>query len=99
MADGTGIAVMSNDTDAHSWALISRAPEARLKPYVIDYQGYKEHAPHALRRLQAPFAGFPMIVSLGPSLEIIYGDGSRATDTYRSFLAGLHDVHVFTEFS
>jgi AraC-like DNA-binding protein len=98
MADGSGVSVMSNETDAHSWALISRAPDARLKPYVIDYQGYKEHAQAALRRLQAPFAGFPMIVSLGPSIDILNGDRPREKETYRSFLAGLHDVHVFTEF-
>ena len=33
MTDGSGIAVLSNETDAHSWALISRAPDMRLRPY------------------------------------------------------------------
>jgi AraC-like DNA-binding protein len=78
--------------------MASRRPDARLGPYVIDYQGYREHAPAALRRLQAPFAGIPMIVTFGPAIDIINGDAPTVRATHRSFLAGLHDVHVVTEF-
>jgi len=85
-------------SDALSWALISRAPDARLRRYVIDYQGYREHAQAPMRRLQAPFAGMPMIVSFGPSLEVINGERPAERAVHRSFLAGLHDVHVLTEY-
>jgi AraC-like DNA-binding protein len=78
--------------------MVSRAPDPRLKPYVIDYQGYREHAVVPMRRLQAPFDGIPMIVTFGPSIDIINGDRPAERGLYRSFLAGLHDVHVFTQY-
>lgn len=96
--DGSGIEVNAHRSDAHSWALVSRAPDPRLKPYVIDYQGYREHSAGPMRRLQAPFAGIPMIVTFGPLIDIINGDRPAERGGFRSFLAGLHDVHVFTEY-
>jgi AraC-like DNA-binding protein len=97
-ADGSGVQVNVHRSDTLSWAMISRTPDARLGPYVIDYLGYRERSQAPMRRLQAPFAGVPMIVSLGPSIDIINGDRPAERGIHRSFLAGLHDVHVFTEF-
>ncbi|MEZ5831128.1 MAG: helix-turn-helix domain-containing protein [Dongiaceae bacterium] len=78
--------------------MISRTPDPRLRPYVMGYLGYREHAAQSMRRLQAPFAGIPMIVTFGPSIDIINGDRPAERRLFRSFLAGLHDVHVFTEY-
>lgn len=61
-------------SDEHSWPLITRAPDFRLMPYVVDCQGYRERARTPMRRLQPPFAGIPMIVTFGPSIDIINGD-------------------------
>jgi AraC-like DNA-binding protein len=97
-AEGSGIEVNVHRSDVHSWAMASRAPDPRLKPYVIDYQGYREHAAVPMRRLQAPFDGIPMIVTFGPSIDIINGDRPAERGAFRSFLAGLHDVHVFTQY-
>lgn len=96
--DGSGMQVSVHRSDAHDWAVVTRAPDARLKPYVIDYQCYRERARLALRRLQPPFDGIPMIVTFGPSIDIMNGDRPAERRLYRSFLAGLHDVHVFTEY-
>ncbi|HEY3146236.1 MAG TPA: AraC family transcriptional regulator, partial [Dongiaceae bacterium] len=92
-----GIEVKVHRSDAHSWAMVSRAPDRRLNPYVIDYLGYRERAVGPMRRLQAPFAGIPMIITFGPTVDIINGDRPAQRGQFRSFLAGLHDVHVFTE--
>ncbi len=86
-------------SDAHSWAMAARAPDPRLKPYVSDYTGYSEQASQPMRRLQPPFAGIPMIVTFGPAIDIINGDRPAERGVFRSFLAGLHDVHVLTEFA
>jgi len=51
-----------------------------------------------MRRLQPPFAGIPTIVTFGPSIEIINGDRPTERGVFRSFLAGVHDVHVITEY-
>lgn len=98
VADGAAIRITKHDGEGHGWAMASRQPDARLNPYVIDYQGYRESAAAPMRRLQAPFAGVPMIVTFGPAIDIINGDAPESRASYRSFLAGLHDVHVFTEY-
>jgi AraC-like DNA-binding protein len=98
LADGPELQVNAHRSDAYSWAFVSRAPDARLKPYVIDYHGYRELARVPMRRLQPPFDGIPMIVTFGPSIDIMNGDRPAERRLYRSFLAGLHDVHVFTEY-
>jgi len=97
-ADESGLEINVHRSDALSWAMVSRAPDPRLKPYVIDYQGYRERAAGPMRRLQPPFDGIPMIVTFGPSIDIINGDRPAQRGGFRSFLAGLHDVHVFTEY-
>lgn len=96
--DGSAIQVSRHSGATHGWAMASRAPDPRLSPYVFDYQGYREMAAAPMRRLQAPFAGIPMIVTFGPTIDIISGDAPAARAAHRSFLAGLHDMHVFTEF-
>jgi AraC-like DNA-binding protein len=99
MASGASpVRVNQHRSDALSWALFSRAPDARLAPYVIDYQGYRERSHAPMRRLQPPFAGLPMIITFGPSIDIINGDRPAERGVYRSFMAGLHDVHVITEY-
>ena len=100
MPGGRLIGVQTNvhRSDAHSWAMVSRAPDPRLKPYIIDYMGYREQAAGPMRRLQPPFDGIPMIVTFGPAIDIINGDRPAQRGAFRSFLAGLHDVHVFTEY-
>lgn len=98
MPAGAAIHIARHDGEGQSWALASRLPDSRLRPYVTDYQGYREHAAMPMRRLQAPFAGIPMIITFGPSIDIINGDAPAARGRHRSFLAGLHDVHVFTEY-
>lgn len=75
----------------HSWQSISHSPDRRLRGLVLSYTAYVEHADAPMRRLETPFAGIPMILSLGPSILI---DGQRR----RSFVAGLDDTVTHTEY-
>ncbi len=75
-----------------SWEAIRRGPDARLRGAVLSYTGYVEHAAAPMRRLEVPFAGIPLILSLGPSLLV---DGVR----HRSFVAGLGDTATLTEYA
>lgn len=97
-AGAADVQINVHRSDAYNWAMATRAPDPRLKPYIIDYQAYREQAARPMRRLQPPFDGIPMIVSFGPSIDIINGDRPDRRCLFRSFLAGLHDVHVFTEY-
>jgi len=74
------------------WETVRRRPDARLRGAVLSYTGYVEHAPAPMRRLEVPFVGIPLILSLGPSLLV---DGVR----HRSFVAGLDDTATVTEYA
>ena len=74
------------------WEAVHRAPHPRLRGAVLSYSGYVEYAPAPMRRLEVPFAGVPLILSLGPSLLV---DGVR----HRSFVAGLDDRATLTEYA
>lgn len=82
----------------HRWEMVSRPPAAPLAPYVTDLQGYREHATRPLRRLQVPFAGLPLIISLGPSIDIEAPEARNRWERHCSFLAGLHDGYARTEY-
>jgi AraC-like DNA-binding protein len=75
-----------------TWEAVHRAPDARLRGSVWSYTGYVERAAAPMRRLEVPFAGIPVILSLGPSLLV---DGVR----HRSFVAGLDDTPTVTEYA
>jgi AraC-like DNA-binding protein len=67
-----------------SWEMVSRDPHPALRPHVRRYCGYVEDTFAPMRRVETAGADIPMIVSLGPRIEV---DGG----TYTSFVGGLHD--------
>src|SRR4051812_19612847 len=73
-----------------SWEMVSRESHPALRPHVRRYCGYVEDTPAPLRRVETANADIPVIVSLGPVLEV---DGH----TFTSFVAGLHDRQTHTE--
>jgi AraC-like DNA-binding protein len=74
------------------WEAIDGEPHPRLRAGVESYTGYAEHATRPMRRLEVPFAGIPLIISLGPTLLV---DGVR----HGSFVAGLDDSATITEYA
>ncbi|WP_181781862.1 helix-turn-helix domain-containing protein [Pseudonocardia pini] len=72
-----------------------RDPPPLLRPYVRRLQGYREFSSGPLRRRQAPVGSCTLILSFGPPLRL-YGPAGPSVP--RSFLAGLHDAAVLTEF-
>ena len=96
-ADASGVQANLHRSDEHSWALITRAPDSGPRPTSSTTgaiaSGARAHAPPsaALRRS-------PDDRDLRPSIDIINGDLPTERGVFRSFLAGLHDVHVFTEY-
>lgn len=62
---------------------------------MIDYGGYSESSTTPVRRRQAPVGGATLIVSFGPPIRL-YGPAGPTVPG--SFMAGLHDVAVITEF-
>jgi AraC-like DNA-binding protein len=71
-------------------------PHPALARHVLGYTGYREHSAVPLRRRQAPAGACTLIVGFGGPITL-HGPAGRATPT--SFLAGMHDVPVHTEFT
>lgn len=71
-------------------------PHPALARYVLRYVGYREHSAVPVRRRQAPVGSCTLILGLGPSLRLF---GPAGPSVPVSFLAGMHDAPVITEFT
>jgi AraC-like DNA-binding protein len=71
-------------------------PHPALARYVVRYLGYREHSSAPVRRRQAPAASCTLILGLGPPIRL---HGPAGPSAPASFLAGLHDAPVLTEFT
>jgi AraC-like DNA-binding protein len=70
-------------------------PHPALAGYVLRYLGYREHSRTPVLRRQAAAASCTLIISFGPRLRLHGPAGPLAP---ASFLAGMHDAPVRTEF-
>jgi AraC-like DNA-binding protein len=70
-------------------------PHPALARHVLRYLGYREHSSTPVRRRQAPVASCTLIISLGPLIRL---HGPAGPSVPASFLAGMHDGPVLTEF-
>jgi AraC-like DNA-binding protein len=92
------ITIRRHAGDGHHWEMASRPPAAPLASLVRGYVGYTEHATASVRRLQVPFSGLPLIISFGPSIRVTDPSAGDNGHPVTSFLAGLHDRLVVTEY-
>ncbi|GEL18067.1 helix-turn-helix transcriptional regulator [Pseudonocardia asaccharolytica] len=71
-------------------------PHRALVRYVLGYSGYREFSPIPLRRRQAPVGSCALILSFGDPIRL---HGPAGPLVPASFLAGMHDAAVITEFT
>jgi AraC-like DNA-binding protein len=74
---------------------VSGRPHRALTGLVLDYSGYVEVSRIPIRRRQAPTGAVTLILSFGPPLRL---HGPAGPSVPSSFLAGMHDAAVVTEF-
>lgn len=82
------------------WEMASRPPALSLRPFVRQYQGYRERTLQPLRRREAPSADVPLIISFGPATLLLdprtpSGRAERRT----TFVAGLYESFALVESS
>ena len=74
---------------------VSGRPHRALAGLVLGYGGYVEVSRVPIRRRQAPTGALTLVVSFGPPLRL---HGPAGPCVPGSFLAGMHDAAVLTEF-
>ena len=86
--------VVHHESEVGTWELVLRPPDARLRRYVGDYQGYTESGTPAPLRQQAPTTWLPLIVNLGSTWEVA-GAPAGASEEHGSFVAGLGERSAY----
>ena len=82
-------------SDTGFWTSVRRGPVERLRPYVVELQGYHESAGPPVVRKETPKPIVPMILILGTGFTLHdHRDPSRVRPLDRSFVAGLHDRYA-----
>jgi AraC-like DNA-binding protein len=71
-------------------------PHPALAGVVVRYLGYREHSGTPVRRRQVPGASCTLVLGLGPPIRL---HGPAGPSVPASFLAGMHDGPVLTEFT
>jgi AraC-like DNA-binding protein len=74
---------------------VTGRPHRALAGLVLRYEGYREASATRLRRRQVPHGACTLILSFGPPIRLVGPAGPLAP---ASFLAGVHDAAVITEF-
>jgi len=80
--------------------MVHAVPARGLWPEVRGYCGYEEHSAAAVRRLEVPAPQVTVILSMGPSIDILDSTPSaKGRHRLGSFVASLHDSPVLAEYS
>jgi AraC-like DNA-binding protein len=90
--------VTRHATPAGGWEFAERAPHPSLRGDFARIVGFDERYRAPLRRLEIPFAGAALIVSLGPRHRMLDPAKPGAAPYERcSFIAGVHDQATVVE--
>jgi AraC-like DNA-binding protein len=85
---------LRHESELGTWELVLRAPDARLRAYVGDYQGYEETGSPPLLRQQAPTTRLPLIVNFASPWQLA-SSAEGAREEHGSFVAGLGDRSTY----
>jgi AraC-like DNA-binding protein len=92
VASFVSVSATTRQSEHGVWELFKRAPDPRLRPYVLGYAGYHESAPHPLRRREVPSGAIPLIINFGAAVRIFDRQRPQCFEDYASFVAGLHET-------
>ncbi|MGH8983103.1 MAG: helix-turn-helix domain-containing protein [Acidimicrobiia bacterium] len=93
------VTVDRHDDGETAWELARGAPARFLTGSVRGYCGYMESSSVPVRRREVPHGGVVLILSFGDAINIVTERGSSPRpQRLRSFVAGLHDAPVVTQY-
>lgn len=79
------------DDGVDAWEMVTVAPPLALAPWVLGYCDYTERTRSFRARRELPSTEYVVIVNLGPTVELVGGDGQvvRVAEG-EGFAAGAH---------
>ena len=90
--------VARHRSEVAAWEMVSAEAHPRLRAHVRRYIGYVESGRRPLCRREMPSADITVIISLGPSIDVLAGSKERAGfERHTSFVAGLTDAYAVTQ--
>jgi AraC-like DNA-binding protein len=89
------VAIARHDGPLGRWELASRDAHPSLRGEVSSYIGYVEDTTRPLRRREVATADVTLVISFGPTLDVLDLDGAGAR--HASFVAGLSNAPVLIE--
>ena len=84
----SALRVFEHESELGHWELVTRQPDARLRGYVGEYQGYLESGSPAPLRQQVPTPWLPLIVNFGSRWNVA-SSAAAPPVPFDSFVAGL----------
>lgn len=91
--------LLRQDSEQGRWLLATRPPIAPLRPFVLEYQGYREQGGPRLRRREMPTNKVVLILDFGPGFRLLDPADPSRGQWYGSFVAGLHRSFALVESS
>jgi AraC-like DNA-binding protein len=79
------------------WELVRCRADARLAPYVLEYQGYREWAATNVRRVEFALPAAVVIMNFGPAWQLGDGHAPGRMASYGSFIAGMYSTYAISE--
>jgi AraC-like DNA-binding protein len=95
--DPARLETIQHSSEIGRWELVRCRADARLAPYVLEYEGYREWAGTTVRRVEIALPAAVVIMNFGPTWRL--GDGHRPgrMTSYGSFIAGMYSTYAVTE--
>lgn len=94
MGSDQAVHVTRHESALGEWELAYRRPAAALQPFVYPYCGYRETATAFTDRREVPGIFVPVIINLGPPIDV----SEVGTGAFRRrpspFVAGMHGGHT-----
>lgn len=91
------IQLLRHESEHGRWLLASRRPPPPLRPFVREYEGYRESGGRPIRRREMPSDKVVLILDFGPGFRLLDPADPRRGVDHGSFVAGLHRSFALVE--
>jgi AraC-like DNA-binding protein len=95
--DPARLEVVQHSSEIGRWEFVRCRADARLAPYVIEYEGYREWTAATVRRVEFALPAAVVIINFGPPWQLGDGHAPGRMTSYGSFVAGMYSTYAISE--